>query len=513
LFIRGLKSNILLTQFFLLALAMLLIGVVLVSMAKKELIRSEADKGRIVLQGITHRLHPIIRLDQLPPSFSLIENLNRDEKKLFSCITALHWSDNTKNINIDQCGLSSSLSGMVSESLEYGKNLTQFNETSASIFAKGSGYLLLSQAIFENGETVGAIAVAIDLKDVFKKIEKIRNIFLVYFLANIIILVLLGFFLLYRSMIRPIQKMVDFIEGFRDTEDFLLPDRKNDTEFQKLNKSLQRMVRRFSRNREELRSTVDSLEEANQNLQQAQAEIVRAEKLASVGRLSAGIAHEIGNPIGIVLGYFELLKQGGLSEVDQKDFLSRAEDEINRINVIIRQLLDLSRSSSEGLQSTSVHAILNDLSQVISVQPLMAQVQFDLHLNAEKNLVLADAGQLRQVFLNLIINASDALATKKDVANGKLQVSTSLDEEYEGETTRLQISFIDNGPGIPSDVLETIFDPFFTTKEPGKGTGLGLAVSFMIIESFGGSIDVDSVQGEGTTMVISLPVSSEDVTH
>ncbi len=506
--IRGLKSNIVLTLFFLLSLAMLLIGLVMMNMARKELVRSEAGKARLVLQNIAIRLQPVFSANSLDDNFSLADYLNDHERILFTCMTAAHWSGEPVKSLPAHCSLSKTLGNQTKQCFESGQSPTIFHGNFSGLFGGGQGYLLISQAIFENGEIVGALAGALDLSDLYKKIGKIRTIFFVYFSANLIILVLLGFFLLHRKMVRPIQKMAGLIEGFRDTEDFLLPDPKNDTEFQKLNKSIQRMVRRFSRNREELRSTVSSLEKANKNLQQAQNEIIRAEKLASVGRLSAGIAHEIGNPIGIVLGYFELLKQGGLSEAEQKDFLARAEKETNRINLIIRQLLDLSRSSADGLQVVSVHAILDDLAGVIAIQPLMAKIKLDLEFNAENDSVLADPEQLRQVFLNLIINAGDALAGSEKSAPGRLLVKTATILKDEEKSPRLEISFIDNGPGIPGKVLDTIFDPFFTTKEPGKGTGLGLAVSFMIIESLSGSIEVESEEGEGTAMVIVLPLNS-----
>jgi signal transduction histidine kinase len=137
------------------------------------------------------------------------------------------------------------------------------------------------------------------------------------------------------------------------------------------------------------------------------------------------------------------------------------------------------------------------------------------HLEAPMDTVLADANQLRQVFLNLIINAADAVSSAGETVNGKLVIQSALVTEDQTPSAEqqqiLQIIFTDNGPGISEDDIGNIFDPFYTTKEPGKGTGLGLSVSFMIIQGFGGKLTVNSEKGEGTSMTILLPVIESDV--
>jgi len=140
----------------------------------------------------------------------------------------------------------------------------------------------------------------------------------------------------------------------------------------------------------------------------------------------------------------------------------------------------------------------------------MSNIELSLKLTAEDNTVLADSNQLRQVFLNLIINAADAISVEGEDAGGKLEITTALetdaDPDIKNPAARLKIRFIDDGPGITEENLGNIFDPFFTTKEPGRGTGLGLSVSFMIVESLGGTMTVASEAGRGTTMKISLPL-------
>jgi signal transduction histidine kinase len=233
-----------------------------------------------------------------------------------------------------------------------------------------------------------------------------------------------------------------------------------------------------------------------------------------VGRLSAGIAHEIGNPIGIVMGYLELLKQADITEDEKDEYIQRTQDEIERINNIIRQLLEISRPSNMGHKAVAVHDIVQDTADVLHVQPLMSNIELSLDLSAESDTVLADPDQLRQVFLNLIINAADAISGDETANGGKVKISTRYEKDSDsnghGASNNLKILFADNGPGISEENLSNIFDPFFTTKDPGKGTGLGLSVSFMIVESLGGKMTGTSELGKGTTLAISLPIC-EDV--
>ena len=299
-------------------------------------------------------------------------------------------------------------------------------------------------------------------------------------------------------------------EDYREDDEMLFSVRKEDNELHKLSVSLNSMLRRISADKEKLRSTVNSLETANLELKKAQQEIIRAEKLASAGRLSAGIAHEIGNPIGIVMGYLELLKQKDIPAAEREEYILRTEEEIERINTIIRQLLEISRPSNVGLKVVSVHDLIDDVAQVLAVQPLISNIELQCRLEAQNDWVLADSNQLRQVFLNLIINAADAISSAAEEINGNLLIQTSLGdatpEQPRDQKKHLKIVFIDNGPGIPAENIGNIFDPFYTTKEPGKGTGLGLSVSFMIIEGFGGKMMVSSEIGKGTTMTLLLPV-------
>jgi two-component system NtrC family sensor kinase len=141
----------------------------------------------------------------------------------------------------------------------------------------------------------------------------------------------------------------------------------------------------------------------------------------------------------------------------------------------------------------------------------MSNIELTLSLDAESDQVLADSNQLRQVFLNLVINAADAIAAGHEGKQGNLEIRSDVSEatlDPEKKLTKsIHVRFVDNGPGISKKVVDNIFDPFFTTKAPGKGTGLGLYVCFMIVDSMGGKIQAHSVEGQGTTMTITLPLA------
>ena len=165
------------------------------------------------------------------------------------------------------------------------------------------------------------------------------------------------------------------------------------------------------------------------------------------------------------------------------------------------------------MKAISAHEIIEDVSNVINVQPFMSSINLELPLKAEKDIVHADPNQLQQVFLNLMINAADAISLSENSQDGRIIIKSDVvsgsNFDLKDQENLLKLMFIDNGIGIPGETLGNIFDPFYTTKEPGKGTGLGLSVSFMIIESMGGSIKAKSEQSKGTTLIICLPLYDE----
>jgi len=265
------------------------------------------------------------------------------------------------------------------------------------------------------------------------------------------------------------------------------------------------MVAKLEQDRENLRTTVQSLKQANTQLENTRQEMVRAERQASTGRLAAGLAHEIGNPLGVMQGYLELLRQETLAPAEKKEFLDRTEQELGRVNRLIRQLLDFARPSPGNRVPVHGQQLVQQAVEMFRERGKGA-ITYDAMFLAKQDLVLADTDGLRQVLVNCLLNAEDALLD--ETASGKSGRIEVLCENWSAPNglPALRVTVRDNGPGISPEHLAEVFEPFFSTKEVGKGTGLGLSVSFGLIAGFGGEMGAASQSGEGAEIWFSLPL-------
>jgi signal transduction histidine kinase len=362
--------------------------------------------------------------------------------------------------------------------------------------------LLVSTPISFQGKRIGAAAFRSPLAPIYETLRGVQKIVIGYILLDTIVLTLVGILLLSRIVVRPIRNLLKLASEYRDGRMVPLPMEGSTNEIGELSRSLTSMLKRLEENKTELKDHIASLEKANAELQQVQSDLIRSEKLASVGRLAAGVAHEIGNPISISLGYLELLRHGDVTEEERRDFLDRLEMEISRINRIIRQLLDFSRPSSPKPEETHVHDVLRKTLNILGPQPMLQGIDIRCRHEAGDDLLIADPSRLQQVFVNIVMNAADALC-EEGCTDGKkiLLIRTSSTDG------NIDVEFTDTGPGIPQEDLTHIFDPFYTTKEPGKGTGLGLSVCYRIVESMGGLIRAESPEGRGARFIVTLPLA------
>ncbi len=511
MFVRGLRTKIAINLAMLLLVAMVLIDLVSMVTARRELIRSEVSKADLLLDFLKGDLsNASVRNTKTAglESDSMLNKLINDSPVASALLIGA--SGERTYLGRPSEIPERELVSYTRQAVSTRKRLHHFVGTTWGILWSQRAKLILSAPLFNNNGAVGGVSIVLPLETVYKALRHSQQIIFIYIFINLAILTYLGIYRISKLYLLPLSRLAQRAEDYKEDDEIIFSVRKEDNELHRLSKSLNIMLKRISADKEKLRSTVLSLEKANLELKKAQKEIIQAEKLASVGRLSAGIAHEIGNPIGIVIGYLELLKQEDITVEERDEYIHRTEAEIDRINTIIRQLLEVSRPSTSDRKAVSVHELIYDTASVLRDQPLMSKVEISLELAAEKDTVLADSNQLRQVFLNLIINAADAITAEGRNRSGLLEITTLLETDADPDTgnpaARLKIMFIDNGPGINEENLGNIFDPFFTTKDPGRGTGLGLSVSFMIVESLGGTISVTSEAGCGTTMKISLPL-------
>ncbi|UCD85161.1 MAG: HAMP domain-containing protein [Deltaproteobacteria bacterium] len=364
--------------------------------------------------------------------------------------------------------------------------------------------------------------------------EVVRRWLLFYIILDSLVLVAFGSFLISRIVVKPLKDMVRATEKIAEGDLEHRVEIPGENEIGMLARSFNRMVERLKENRGLVKKQIQSLEKLNQELKLAQEELIRSEKLAMVGRLAAGVAHEIGNPIGAILGYTGILMKGGVEEKEGQELLSRIEAEINRINKIVRDLLDLARPTTTSMEEVDTKKVVEDCISLLSSQKVLDGIEVDLEFRDGFPSVIADQDRLQQVMVNLILNAVDAMpeggrltinAKCKSLLRpagtrgyeGRMQNAKCKkeieDEEplVQPERNLIEIAVSDTGKGISREDLPRVFDPFFTTKEPGKGTGLGLAICQRIIESFGGNIGLESKVGEGTRVRIVLPVGDREL--
>jgi C4-dicarboxylate-specific signal transduction histidine kinase len=319
--------------------------------------------------------------------------------------------------------------------------------------------------------------------------------FLLLVAADALVVLLAGALILFRWVARPLDRL--FLAAGRLGHEGGLPPLgpPGEPEVPSLARAalaFERTAAALAEERVRLAAKVAELEGANRRLAEAREGLLRQERLATVGRLAAGVAHEVGNPLGAITGYAEVARARHASgPVD--DYLARISAEAGRIDAIVRGLLDFARPSALALAPVPVAAALAVAERLARMQGRCRDVEVRVDLPAGLPPVLADEQRLVQVFLNLLLNAGDAM-------RGRGVVAVAGRAEAGAVVVRLD----DTGPGIPPEILPRVFDPFFTTKDPGEGTGLGLSVCHGILESFGGSIEAGPAPGGGARLTVRL---------
>ena len=250
--------------------------------------------------------------------------------------------------------------------------------------------------------------------------------------------------------------------------------------------------------RHELGQLARAFNDMVHHLADSQRQLAQADKLASVGRLAAGIAHEINNPLTGVLSYASLLRKRMEHDASACEDLDVIVRETVRCREIIRRLLDFARPTAPARKAMDLNEVVRRSVSVVMTQLSLHHVDLSLDLASDLPTVLADANQIQQVVVNLLLNAADAIGT----AGGKIRLTTRL-----GAAASIELLLEDSGCGIPPEDLPRIFEPFFTTKG-NHGTGLGLAVSWGIVEAHGGSLTVQSEPGHGTHFTLSLSTTA-----
>ncbi|MBK05948.1 MAG: hypothetical protein CL920_01235 [Deltaproteobacteria bacterium] len=259
---------------------------------------------------------------------------------------------------------------------------------------------------------------------------------------------------------------------------------------------MERVLQKQAKERE---GYIAELKEANATLERAQLELVEREKMATIGRMAAGVAHEVGNPLSAIMGYSDLLRSSDTWTEVERDLAERVYKETKRIDGIIRELLDFSRPVDIKEPGDPRRAIEETI-ELLELQKRFGGMEVKLELEASLPLVKLSSPRLVQVLLNLLLNAADA---------SKQEGHIVIEGRMEGEEVWLSVT--DDGPGIEPDAKGRLFEPFFTTKAPGEGIGLGLALCHRWVTSTGGSLEVDDTYTDGAKFFIKLPILGESI--
>ena len=538
----GLRTEIILNLALLMTGALLLVGFGIIKIHERDILEQKVRNGKIIVRSVQNSIDLYQR-----------ENIDLSERAFFFHRVIQVYADPEE---IEEIAIVDPTQGVIACSLEGRRagriddqDLTRaiaenrvvwrFDRQNSFIFSVYRDLRLFSP-LMKDGELLGGIYVRLSLADVMKSILASQRLIILLVFLDGVVIVFFGSFLLSRVIVNPVKALARATEAVArgDYDQRILLTESH--EIGKLADSFNEMTCRLRESRRDVQEYVHSLEIANQRLQQTQMELIRSEKLASIGRFAAGVAHEVGNPLGAILGYTSILEKGMDDRSDELEYLKRIEVEIQRINKIIRELLDFSRPSVVDITEVDINRVIESCLSLLSYQKSFENIRSVLQLDKKLPLIQADESQLQQVFVNLIINAVDSMPgggtltlktgdyiLQKIPQNLNQGIRRRRDDPENVDYTHLRrservqdplnplregqpvvcASIIDTGCGIPREDLESIFDPFFTTKDPDRGTGLGLSISVKILESFGGKIEVESQVGKGSTFRVMFPGS------
>ncbi len=356
--------------------------------------------------------------------------------------------------------------------------------------------------------------------------------------ADLVVFALFGRWLVRNRVLQPLERVITEMEAIAAGDYSREVTAAGPAELGRLADAAERMSEHLIRHQRQLAENIQSLEETNRQLTEARDDLIRAEKMASVGRLAAGIAHEVGNPLGSIMGYVGVLKRKTGDEVEE--LLDSTEQEARRIDRIVRGLLDFARRRETKPRTIDVNEVIGRVVELLESQGRLKSVAVTLDLDEGVDQVVADPYQLEQVLVNLLLNACDAMDEAPEPA---IRVETAprtfeppaytparrrddppgVDYSHRRRFNRparptpahrfapgariVELLVTDTGPGIPVELLPQIFEPFITTKEPGRGTGLGLAVSAGLVDAMGGTIQAENRDEGGARFRILLPAA------
>ncbi|HKK01138.1 MAG TPA: ATP-binding protein [Desulfuromonadales bacterium] len=357
-----------------------------------------------------------------------------------------------------------------------------------------------------NAKLLGVLDVTVSLQSMNARIASYRHEIIILIVSLLGLLLLSLTILTHRLIHRPVRQFLNHTRRLASGDLESRIETSSGDELGELATSFNTMALNLKKARDELREWADTLEmrveERTSEIKKIQSELLQSEKLAALGEMSAGIAHEVNNPLTGILMFASMLHEDPRLHPELKNDLLTILEETRRCAKIVRGLLEFSRKSLPQKVLTSVNDLLETVLELVEHQEFFFDIEVVRKYDPALPQTLLDPNQIEQVFMNIILNAAQAIPD-----GGRMTIETGIRPSSPWIFARI----VDNGCGISGDHLEKIFDPFFSTKG-AQGTGLGLSVSYGIVENHGGQIEVESCQEEnnGTTFTVLLPILEDE---
>jgi len=485
----GITAEILINILFITAVAMFLIGIIAFKVTERVALQGKIDSVKSLTGAIENSY---FRKNDIEGGVEFLKEALPEGA--LAVVSANDGSVISGTSTADKIARKSN--PLITEALSSGETAIEIEGANIPPLISYKGFKAAIPVKLEGGEK-GALLISQPLSALDDNIILNQRLIALWIILFLIVIAFFGFYILSRRVIKPVRELINITEKIAGGKFPENNDIGRVKEINQLYSALRVMYEEIEEGKKKLKDKINELEQKNTELKQTQGELIASEKLASLGRLSAGVAHEIGNPLSAICGYVDVLKRSPSSDHPgiQSRYLADIEREVERLDNIIKTLLEYSRPKKYEPRTLEVNSVIKNSTDIIERQGVLHSISLKEELCEDPLLIEADPHQLSQVIINLILNAKDATGDM-----GEISISSRRGSEEE-----VYISVRDNGAGIPSGLLDQIFDPFFTTKEPGKGTGLGLSVSQRIVEAFGGTMSVRSEEGQGTLFTLMFP--------
>ncbi len=488
----GLRTEIIVNLFILMGAALLFSGFLLLNLLERELVKNNIENDR----------------QQLILAARLAESMaGKQQEAIRSALagTPAHWFLVNEDLHVIASDSPVTTLPVQREDMAWlrfeEEPITLLDYSSFYFFGRSDAaeIVTITVPLRVGGRFTGALQGRFSLAPVKEALAGATQFYLFFLLLYGGVLLLFGFWLLGKTVVRPVRQLTAATTRIAggDLQPVAVPE--GPREIADLAHSFNHMTTALQESRARAEHSIASLRQANEELRQTRDDLVRSERLASVGHLAAGMAHEIGNPLGAIIGYLELLR-GDLPAGREQEIAIRAAAEAERIHLLVRELLDYARPDTSDTEPVDPAAVLAEAVELLTHQGALAGIDLANGLPATLPKVLISRHKLLQVCINLLVNARDAIRSpaEEKACSGIICLSGGA------HAAEVWLAIGDNGSGIDPAVLPHIFDPFFTTKAPGHGRGLGLAVCHRIVVESGGRIEVRSNREDGSTFMVRM---------